>query len=757
MQRRNEIAALAVGALGVAALALFGGRDVPFGLYGVGIVSASLLFLHAAGVILAYRSNRFLNIAQVQIGALGGTLFAVLVQGAPLPRLVATLCPPCLTDAGGAVTTVNYVLSFVLGMGLAVGISRLMYAAVVRRFADTSPLILTVASIFVVQVLAGMRDPLVSWMTTEQQRASGLPGGAVEPGINLKLTISNQVFSTAQIALVVTAVVALVGISLYLRRSAAGTAIRAAADNRERAQTLGINVGGVVGRVWTLIGLLSGAAAMFTVMGTGESAVSDGLNVVVLTRILAVVVIARLSSLGFAAAGAVLLAMLSEVALLVLGSTLLIDGALVVIIGVLLLLQSGERRRSDTGGFGSWRANREQRPVPAVLRGLPEVRRYRRLALGGLTVVVLGLPWVMSPGQVSLLTVALIYAILGLSLLVLTGWAGLVSLGQFAFAAIGGYIAAVTGLPPPLAIPLGGLAGAVAAVVVGFPALRLRGLYLAVTTLAFSLTTTSVLLNTRYLGTYLPQSVDKPSLLGMDLDDQRVAYYLMLTMLLLAIGAVAGLRRSRTARALIASRDNEPAAQMVGIGLARARLTAFAFSGFLAAVAGVLLTYQQGGVLADSFSPEMSVQVFVFAVVGGFGSIAGPLLGFAYFAVVSLASTSPTVLQLASGIGGLALVLAAPGGLIEVVHRLRDSVLRRLAKRRRLVVPGLLSHDEASAQRAPLRPKTAPGGGTAFVPRRYGLANQWAVTAADDGAEAGAAADAGVLSDPGRLQEPADV
>lgn len=738
--RRSEVLALAGGALAIVGLSFYGAQTentVPGGVYLRGIVTAGVLSLHAIGLILAYRSNRFLNFAQVQIGALGGTLFALLVQAQPLLRVTAALCPPCVGSVGAAFFPVMYVVALVLSLGLAVLVSRLFYAAVVRRFSDSSPLVATVASIFVVQFLAGLRDPLVGWLTSEQQEAVGVPGGALPPPINANFQLLGSTFSTVDVVTVLIAIVAFALVGLFLHRTAAGTAIRAAAGNRERAQTLGIDVGAVVGRVWTAVGFLSGAAAIIAVMGTGESAVSGGLNVALLVRILAIVVVARLVSLPWAAAGAVVFALLAETSNWVLRSSQPFEGALVVVIGLLLLAQTRERRRADDNDIVSWRSNRELRPLPQALRELPQMRRYRRISFGLLAVVALGLPWIMSPAQTSAITYAQVYAIAGLSLLVLTGWAGLVSLGQFAFAAVGGYVAAVTGLPPLIAIPVGGIVGALVAVAVGFPALRLRGLYLAVSTLSFALAVQAILLDPSYLGRFLPTDVDRPSLLGMDLDDQRVAYYLMLVMLSLAVFGVLGLRRSRTGRVLIAARDNEAAVRLVGVSVARARLTAFAMSGFLAAVAGVLATYQQGGVRPESFSPEVSVLIFVFAVVGGFGSVGSTLLGFAYYALVSLLSSEPTILELASGIGGIVLLLSAPGGLGEVVVRLRDTVARRIAKRHRIPVPTLYGGDDVIDARAPLREKIGRGGGTEFVPRRYGLVGQWlAAPGRDDDANA---------------------
>lgn len=732
---REALVALGLVVVTIAALPVLADRSVPVGVYGRGVVTAAFLALHAVGLILVYRSDRFINFAQVQIGALGGSLFAVLVQARPMLRFVESICPPCLESTPIWVLHLNYLFGLAAGLGLAVALSLLTYAGVVRRFTAASRLAVTVATIFVVQVLAGLRDPLVRWLTTEDQQAIGVPGGPVGPPVGFSFSVGGVTFSMVDLLAVVTAAVAVLGLTWYLRGTRTGNAIRAAADNRERAQSLGIDVDRITGRIWLVVGLLSGAAAVYAVMGSGEGTISGGLNVATLVRILAVVVVARMVSLPIAAAAALGLGVLDEVMLWTLGTSLPLDGALVLVIGGLLLLRSEQRRRTDDESeSGSWRANRELRPVPRVLRGLPEVRRYRRVGIGLLSVLVVGLPWVLSPSQTNLLTVALIYAIVGLSLLILTGWAGRISLGQFSIAAVGGYLAAVTGWNPLLAIPAGAAVGGLAAVLIGLPALKLRGLYLAVTTLAFALATTALLLNPRYLGGLLPDAIDRPAVLGMDLDDQRVAYYLMLAMVALAVAATAGLRRSRTGRVLIAARDNEPAAASIGIAVTRSRLVAFVASGMLAATAGVLFTYHQGGVRPEAFSPELSVTIFIFTVLGGFGSLAGPLLGFAYFGLVSIFSTTPAVQQLASGIGGLALIMVAPGGLVELAHRLRDTMLRRIAARHRIVVPSLIAdREETDAdRRAPLRERRSPGGATVFVPRRYGLTDQWALPRDED-------------------------
>jgi len=292
---------------------------------------------------------------------------------------------------------------------------------------------------------------------------------------------------------------------------------------------------------------------------------------------------------------------------------------------------------------------------------------------------------------------------------------------------VGAFVAAVSGFPFLLALFAGALAGSVVAVLVGLPALRLSGLTLAVSTLAFASSVLAVLLNPDQLGRYLPDDLGRPRLLGFDLADQRTYYFVTLIVLALCVGGVAGLRRSRTARVLIAARDNEAAAQSFGIGLLRARLSAFAVSGFLAALAGGLFAFQQGGVNANSFSVEASLLLFTFTVIGGLGSLAGPLVGFGALALISLSTTSPGITALINGVGGISLLLLAPGGLAQVGFDVRDGLLRRIARRSNIDVAAYA--DDASTGRAPIAPQTGPGGSTVFVPTRYALDDQWATTA----------------------------
>jgi branched-chain amino acid transport system permease protein len=728
---RNEVATIVAVFVAVQLLP----KGMPLGVYGLGLVSGAALVPHALGIILVYRANGFLNFAQVQIGALAAGIFSMSVRYLPMPRLVRSVCPPCMERVSSGAIQVNYWASLLFSLALSLGLGYLVYAFVVRRFAKAPRLMVTVATIFLARALPGIAQLVGNQMTTRVQRANGvLVSGPAPLPFDFVVKVAPAQFHVAEVLTVVVAIAAAAALFVYLRVSTTGTAMRAAAENPARAATLGVDVAKVTSRVWIIVGLLSGLAGALVMMsggaGSAAQAGANPLDVTTLVVILAVAVVARMTSLPLAVAGALAFGVLREAMLWSFGSSVPFEGSLVVIIAVLLLLQGGKRSRAETAQLAAWDAAREVRPVPRELRRLPVVRKSMIGGAVAVMVVCLGYPWVMSPAQTDLGAVVLIYGVIGLSLLVLTGWAGQVSLGQFAFAAIGGYTAAVWHLPFPIALVAGGLAGAVVALFVGFPALKLHGAHLAISTLAFALATSSVLLNRRYLGRHLPSGLKRPVILGMDLDDGRVFYYFCLCVLALVTAGIVGLRRSRTARALIAARDNDLAAQAFGINLVRARLMAFVISGFVAALAGALFAFHLHGVQEGGFGTDQSLTMFLMTVIGGLGSIAGPLVGALYLGVITIFGASPLVAVLATSVGGLLLVLLVPGGLAKVFFDLRDTALRRVASRYDIVVASLTS-DRLGAGGgngpAPLAPKTRAGGKAAFVPARYRLHHQWAI------------------------------
>ena len=311
-------------------------------------------------------------------------------------------------------------------------------------------------------------------------------------------------------------------------------------------------------------------------------------------------------------------------------SPTLIDPILAAVVFVALLVI---RRRSTSrvalDDVSTWRASEDVRPVPAALARLPLVRLARWSAGVVVVTFAVALPQVLSVDRSLKASALLIYAILGLSLVVLTGWAGQVSLGQIGFFAIGAALGAKAtqdwNFDLALALVLVAAVGAAVAVVVGLPALRRRGLELAVITLAFALAATAYFLNHSFFAWVPNKRIDRPPLFGrIDISSATAMYYLSLAVLAACLVGLQGVRRSRTGRALIALRDNERGAQAYALDATRLRLVAFAMSGALAAVAGCLLSMHEQAYDPQLFGPFQNLSIFTMVIVGGVAAPPAP-------------------------------------------------------------------------------------------------------------------------------------
>lgn len=722
-RERADIVSLV--ALGVIALAVAGA--VPVGIYGVGIVAGSALALHAIGLVLVHRSNRIINFAQIPIALTAGLAFRLLIEQRTLLRAVRAVCGPCIERESVMAFQITYWLSLGLAIVAAIGVSWLIHATVAKRFANAPPLVLTVATVAVAQLLASLQSALPGLMSTQAQRdLSQVPQGvAAPPPIDASFTLTPAVFRTPDILIVVVAALAAAGLAAFFRYTRRGLNVQAAAENAERSSTLGIDVEATRGRVWLIAGALAGVAGVLSAMSS-PSGPATAVDVALTVRVLGAAVIAAFTSLPVAMMAAVALGVFDQAMLWIFDSSAIADGLIALTVISVLLLQRTRKSRAETERAASWRGTAEIRPTPPQLRNLPEVRRRRRMAAGALLVVLVAVPFVMSPIQVASITTTLLYMMVGWSLLILSGWAGQISLGQFALAGAGAFTASIiagrAGLPMPLAVVAGALTSAVLAGAAGVGALKLRGQHLAVTTLTVALVASSIVFNPSELGSVLPDTIRRPKLLGIDFENGPTFYFFTLLAAAAVAAGIVGLRRSRFGRALIASRDNEQAAQSFGIGVTRLRLTAFAISGLIAGFAGSVFAYQQHGLKAASFSPDIGIALFLMTVIGGLGSPAGPALGAAYLGVLSLVSAGPVVTFAATGGGLLILLAVAPGGLAEIAFGVRDTMLRRVARRHGIA----LGPVGMAQKRMAVTPGLAPSGGEAFVPRRYRLDEQWA-------------------------------
>jgi len=372
-----------------------------------------------------------------------------------------------------------------------------------------------------------------------------------------------------------------------------------------------------------------------------------------------------------------------------------------VIIVALLLQRTNASDRLSSAATSTWQATREIKAIPAELRRIPAVRNAR-IALGAVVVGILALiPFVVSSVHVKLVGTIGIFAIVGLSLVVLTGWAGQVSLGQMAFVGVAGAVAGTLATrwhwDIALILLAAGATGAVTTVVVGLPTLRARGLAFAVATLAFSLITSSYLLNAGYspLRSWVPNgsvAVPRTHVLGViSVNGERGFYVLVVVIFALCLWLVRGLRASRIGRVLIGVRDNERAAQAYAVGTRGALVMAFAISGFLSGIAGALLVLQQHALDADNFDPIAGLRVFAMVVVGGLGSVGGAVIGAVFVKGIEYFLVQPEWAFLSTGVGLLLVLMILPGGLGAALGDARDGILRWYARRNDIRVPSLLA------------------------------------------------------------------
>lgn len=243
------------------------------------------------------------------------------------------------------------------------------------------------------------------------------------------------------------------------------------------------------------------------------------------------------------------------------------------------------------------------------------------------------------PEYVGDISLVFIYGLCGLSLMVLAGYTGLVSLGHAAFVGIGAYVyvylAQDLGLPWIVAVAAAVAATAGSGVLVGLPALRMTGVYLSIATLAFALIIQEVF--TRWdsvTGGLKGKPVDKAVAFGLSLGTDERFYFLCLGFLIGGLWLTANLLRSPTGRAWVAIRDSEVAAQSMGVNLAVYKTMAFAYSAGLMGAAGALFAHKIGFLAPDIFSVLFSIQFLLMVVVGGLGSLHGAVYGAIFVAML---------------------------------------------------------------------------------------------------------------------------
>ncbi len=289
---------------------------------------------------------------------------------------------------------------------------------------------------------------------------------------------------------------------------------------------------------------------------------------------------------------------------------------------------------------------------------------------GLLAVAVLAAPFMLGRFYIGELALVYVYATAGIGLMLLVGYTGLVSLGHAAFLAIGAYSHAIflaMGWPFLVSMTSATLLSAFIGGLVGIPALRMTGIYLAVATLAFAIIVEQVIVHwDSVTGGFRGMAVAPPEVMGMSLAGPVAFYFLCLAALLLSLLAALNLLRSPTGRAFRAIRDSEISAQSMGIHLATTKTLAFAISAGFTGLAGTLFAHKIGYLAPDSFTLLTSIQLLLMVVVGGLGSLHGVIFGAIFIGLLpqlialardNLPAAVGQIPGLEPGIFGLILVL----------------------------------------------------------------------------------------------------
>jgi branched-chain amino acid transport system permease protein len=248
-----------------------------------------------------------------------------------------------------------------------------------------------------------------------------------------------------------------------------------------------------------------------------------------------------------------------------------------------------------------------------------------------LGLALLAAPWALGEYLLSQLTFILIYGIVGVGLMLLAGFTGLFSIGHAAFLGAGAYTQAVLtakGVPFPLALLCAGGLSAAVGVVVGLPALRVKGIYLGIATLSFGFIVEEVFARWESVtGGNAGKSVGTIDIFGWKADSSVSFYYVCLVITIIATLSVINLLRSPTGRAFVAIRDSEISAQSMGVHLAYYKTLSFAISAGLAGIGGALYAHAIRFLSPDQFNIIQSIDLLLMVVIGGLGSVHGAFLG----------------------------------------------------------------------------------------------------------------------------------
>ena len=548
--------------------------------------------LMAQGLILIYRATGVLNFAHGAIGVAGTYLYYELSVVRSWPTGMAVVC----------------------GVLFSAAIGLIVHLVIMRRLRAASPLVRVVATLAVMAVLTA------TFQLRYGASVVGVP--SILPNGVWQLSGGNPPFLLAQDRVILAAIaIAVTGVLMTIQhRTLHGLATSAVADNEQAAAALGWSPRFIGAVNWAVGSALAAVAGIFIVP-------IAGLRVLTLTTLLlsgiAAALVARFASfsvalvagLGIGVAQSLLARYASDVTGLSTSLPFLVVIAVMVIRGRALPLRSYATDKLPSIGSGKLRLG----PIIAVS--------------------AVAIFWILSSDDRATsraIATTAIVVILLLSFTVITGYAGQLSLAQFAFAGIGAFIAgrlqAAAGVPLTLAFVIGVLGAAVIGALIAVPAVRTRGVNLAIITLGLGEAVVAIVFNDASMsGGGGGTAVGVPTLFGWPIGGRehldRYAIVAVFWVVVVAL-VVAWLRQSALGRNLIAIRTNERAAAAMGIDVVQGKVVAFAIASGIAGLAGILLGYQNANIVyANQFGSDVSIEMLTLAVIGGIGYIGGALIG----------------------------------------------------------------------------------------------------------------------------------
>ncbi|HEX9774921.1 MAG TPA: branched-chain amino acid ABC transporter permease/ATP-binding protein [Actinomycetota bacterium] len=670
-----------------------------YALLTIPLIGAYAIF--ALGISVIYRSSRVLNLAH---GAMAMT-------PAYLTYSLATAGVPVL-------------VAVPLGVAAGAGLGMLVERLFVRRLRTQGPTVQTVGTVAVTGLLIALVAKI--WGSTPKVAPEIFPTGTVDVG--------RSGIHYGEIGLFLVGAIVSASLFAFFNRTQFGLAMRGAAQNRRAAALMGIDPDRAAAAAWGLGGGLAALGGILLASVTNLDPYT--LSLQVLPAFVAAL-IGGLESLPGALMGSTIAGLtfglvpyFSDTPLI--GEVASLSGSPQLALTILALVVLATRGRRLSGADAAGSALSTSHGFRAI--GTRTIGR-KALIIG---VVVLVWPLVVPFSVLGSSIVAQRNALIAISLVVITGWVGQISLGQASFVGIAAFVTGLfardLGVGFPLNMVLAAGAAALAGTLLGTVALRVRGLYLAVATLIFAWMTDAFLFKTPQIGVIDGRSTIPQQIIGVpggiptfDLTNRTTVFYVISIVLAIVVLTMANMRDTKAGRAFFAVRGSEMAAASLGIDVVRYKLVAFAISGALAGLAGSLLIIEHQTVVPDQFIFTVSLQFLAIAVVGGLGSLGGAIAAGGLFAGLEelffRVSALAGWLEVVSA-GLLTLVLLAyPGGMAALQDPLRrlGAVLRAqlarlgsapqvralVAKLKTLRAP---AEEEASAEPAERRPLAALAG-----------------------------------------------